>query len=83
MDKEHLFRLADAYKVQIYTKLHALVPSRVAQLERSVFEDKMTEDVLALVYMQGVAEALDAFDMDELLREIALASNASESGMKA
>ncbi len=67
MDKAQLFLLADAYKEQIYTKLHELVPGRIARLERSVFEGKTTEEVLGLVYMQGVGEALDAFSMAELL----------------
>jgi hypothetical protein len=68
MDREQLLLLTDAYKEQIVTRLHELVSSRLAQLDRSVFENKTTEEVLALVYMQGVAEALDAFDMAELLK---------------
>lgn len=68
IDKAQLLLLADAYKEQIYTRLLELVPGRMARLDRSVFEGKSTEEILALVYMQGVAEALDAFDMDELLR---------------
>ena len=59
--------LADAYKEQIFEKLLKLVPSRLERLDRAVFEGKTTEEVLALIYMQGVAEALDAFDIDELL----------------
>lgn len=55
MDKAQLLLLTDAYKEQIFTKLHELVPGRVAQLDRGVFESKITEEVLALVYMQGVA----------------------------
>ena len=67
-DKAHLLLLADAHKEQIFSKLHELVPGRMARLDRSVFEGKITEEVLALVYMRGVAEALDAFDMAELLK---------------
>ncbi len=67
MEKAHLLLLADAYKEQIFSNLHELVPGRMARLDRSVFEGKITEEVLALVYMQGVAEALDAFDTAELL----------------
>lgn len=63
---KRLLELADAYKEQIFTKLHELAPGRIARLDRSVFDDKGTEAVLALVYLQGVAEALDAFDVAEL-----------------
>lgn len=68
MENTQLLSLANAYKEQIYTKLHELMPNRLARLDRSVFEGKTAEEVLALVYMQGVAEALDAFDLAELLR---------------
>jgi hypothetical protein len=40
----------------------------MSKLDRAAFEGKTTEEVLGLVYMQGVAEALDAFDVAELLR---------------
>lgn len=66
-DKAQLLLLADAYKEQIFSKLRELVPGRIARLDRDVFEGKTTEEVLELVYMQGVAEALDAFNMNELL----------------
>lgn len=78
MDKDQLLLLADAYKEQIHTKLLELVPSRLERLDRGVFEGKTTEEVLALVYMQGVAEALDAFNMEELLRAIARAEGNPE-----
>lgn len=68
MDRAQLLLLADAYKEQIFAKLHELVLGRVARLDRAVFEGKTTEEVLALIYMQGVAEALDGFDVAELLR---------------
>ncbi len=74
MDKTQLLLLTDAYKEQIYTKLLELVPDRLGRLDRSVFEGRTTEEVLALVYIEGVAEALDAFDMDEQLRAVARAS---------
>ncbi len=74
MDKTQLLLLTDAYKEQIYTKLLELVPDRLGRLDRSVFEGRTTEEVLALVYIEGVAEVLDAFDMDELLRAVARAS---------
>ncbi len=83
MDKEHLLQLADVYKGQIFNKLHKLVSERMERLERSIFEGKTTEEILALIYIQGVAEALDAFDMNELLRAIARADTASESGIEA
>ena len=67
MDNAQLLLLADAYKEQIYTKLLELVPSRLERLDPSVLAEKTFEEVLALVYMQGAAEALDAFDMTELL----------------
>ncbi len=82
MDKEHLFQLTDAYKEQIFTKLYELVPSRMAKLDHDAFTDKTTEEVLVLTYMQGVGEALDAFDMSELLREVARA-DAEKSGLEA
>lgn len=44
MDKAQLLLLADAYKEQIFSKLHELVPGRMARLDRSVFEGKITED---------------------------------------
>ena len=68
MDDVQFLQLANAYKEQIYTKLLELVPDRLARLDESVPEGKTSEEVLALVYMQGAAEALDAFDMVELLR---------------
>ena len=68
MDESRFLTLADAYKTQIHTKLLELVPERLGRLDASVVEGKTTDEVLALIYMQGVAEALDAFDMDELLR---------------
>ena len=67
MDNAQLLLLADAYKEQIYTKLLELVLSRLERLDPSVLAEKTFEEVLALVYMQGAAEALDAFDMTELL----------------
>lgn len=77
-------QIATAYKEQIYTKLLELIPERMASLDRSVFEGKTTEEVLTLTYMQGVGEALDAFDVNELLREVALKSgNAETEGLEA
>lgn len=68
MDTDRFLCLADLYKEQIYTKLQDLVPDRLGQLEPEVLIDRPTEEVLALIYMQGVAEALDAFDLAELWR---------------
>ena len=68
MDESRLLTLADLYKTQIHTKLLELVPRRLGQLDRTVLEGQTTEEVLALIYMQGVAEALDALDISELLR---------------
>lgn len=78
MDRENIYDIVDAYKEQIFSKLYELVPSRLERLDRGVFEGKTTEEVLALVYMQGVAEALDAFNMEELLRAIARAEGNPE-----
>ncbi len=83
MKKEQLLLLADAYKEQVFAELLEMVPRRVATLDPSVLEDKATEEILALVYMQGVAEALDAFDMAELLRTIAREAQDSNAGMQA
>ena len=66
MDTSRFLRLADLYKEQIYTKLQDLVPDRLGRLEPGVLTGKTTDEALALVYMQGVAEALDAFDVAEL-----------------
>ena len=70
MNQSCLLTLADLYKTQIYTTLLAPAPKRLGQLDRTVLEGKTTEEVLVLIYMQGVAEALDAFDVDELLRAL-------------
>jgi hypothetical protein len=78
-----LFLVASRHKEEIFSKLHELVPERLARLDRTVFEGKTTEEVLALVYMQGVAEALDAFDMRELLRTIARESAPAKPDMQA
>jgi hypothetical protein len=67
INRAQLLLLADAYKEQIFFRLHELVPGRMGRLDRSVFKGKATEEVLALVYMQGVAEALYAFDVADLL----------------
>ncbi len=79
VDREQLLKLTDAYKERIYERLLELVPERMAALERSVFESKATEEVLALVYMQGAHEALDAFDMSEFLRAVARESGGTEA----
>ena len=79
MNKDQLFKLTDAYKESIYQKLLEQLPERMANLDRAVFEGKSTEEVLALVYMQGVTEALDAFDMSELLRAVARESGGAEA----
>ncbi len=79
MDRAQLLLLANAYKKRIYERLLELVPERVAALDRSVFEVKATEEVLARVHMQGAAEALDAFDMSELLRAVARESSGAET----
>ena len=68
MDETRFLTLADRYKKQIYTKLQELVPDRLGRLEPGVLTGRPTEAVLALIYMQGVAEALDAFDPAELWR---------------
>lgn len=79
-DRTRLLQTTTAYKEQIYTKLLELLPERMARLDRGAFEGKTTEEVLALVYMQGVAEALDAFEIGELLQ----ASEAEdEAGLRA
>ncbi len=70
MDESRLLTLADLYKTQIYTKLLELVPERLGRLDQAVLEGKPIEEALALIYMQGVAEALDAFDTGELLRAV-------------
>ncbi len=62
--------LADAYKEQIHAKLFELVPERITRIDSGVFDGKTTEEVLALMYMQGVTEALDAFDVSGLLRVV-------------
>ena len=48
--------------------MEELAPRRMARTYRTLLEGKATEEVPALIYMQGVAEALDAFDLVELLR---------------
>lgn len=48
--------------------MEELAPRRMARTYRTLLEGKATEEVPALIYMQGVAETLDAFDMAELLR---------------
>ncbi len=83
MDKNQLLLLTDVYKEQIFSGLRELVPGRVARLDRSGFEVKTTEEVLELVCMQGVAEALDAFDMSELLRAIARENESPKPDMQA
>ncbi len=70
MDESRFLTLADAYKTQIYTKLLELAPERLGRFDPTVLEGRTTEEVLALIYMQGVAEALDAFDVSELLRAV-------------
>jgi len=52
-------------------------------LTAAFLEGKTTEKVPELVYMQGVAEALDAFDMSELLRAIARESESTKPDMQA
>ncbi len=79
VNQDQLFKLTDAYKESIYQKLLELLPERMANLDRAVFEGKSTEEVLALVYMQGVAEALDAFNMSELLRAVARENGGAEA----
>lgn len=71
----------DAHKERIYQGLLDLLPERMARLDRSAFDGKTAEEVLALVYMQGVAEALDAFDLDEMLQ--ALEPGDDEAGLRA
>lgn len=83
MEKEQLLLLADAYKEQVFAKLLELVPRRVATLDPSVLEGKVTEEILALVYMQGVTEALNTFDMAELLKAIAREARDSDTSMQA
>ncbi len=83
MDTDQLLLLTDTYKEQIFSKLRELVPGRMARLDRSGFKGKTTEEALELVYMQGVAEALDVFDMSELLRAIARESESSKPDMQA
>jgi hypothetical protein len=80
-DRTRLLQTTTAYKERIYAKLLELLPERMARLDRGAFEGKTTEEVLALVYMQGVAEALDAFDMGELLR--ALKADDEEASLQA
>ena len=67
MDRDTLLKLADTYKEQIFSKLSELAPRRITQIDRHELEGKTTEEVLSLLYLQGVAEALDAFDLAELL----------------
>lgn len=83
MEKEQLLLLADAYKEQVFAKLLELVPRRVATLDPSVLEGKVTEEILALVYMQGVTEALNTFNMAELLKAIAREARDSDTSMQA
>lgn len=83
MERDRLLELTDAYKESIYQKLLELLPERMAALDRGELEGKATEEVLALIYMQGAAEALDAFDMDELLRAVAHEGGAAGDGLEA
>lgn len=83
MDREELLTLASAYKEQIYARLLETVPKRLATLDLDVLEGKTTQEMLILVYMQGIAEALDAFDMAELLRAIAREAYDPDAGMQA
>lgn len=66
MDETCFLTLARRYKEQVYTKLLDLVPDRLGQLDHAALADQTLEETLALIYMQGVAEALDAFDPAEL-----------------
>ena len=68
MDAARLLRLAETYKEQILAKPEELAPGRMGRIDRTLLEGKTTEEVLAAIYMQGVAEALDAFSVSELLR---------------
>lgn len=79
MCRQH-FTGIDAYKERIYQGLLELLPKRMARLDHGAFEGKTTEEVLALVYMQGVAEALDAFDLNEMLQAL---EDDDEAGLQA
>lgn len=70
MDEARLLKLAVVYKEQIFEKLAELSPGRIAKIDREALKGKTTEEVLELLYLQGVAEALDAFNVAELLQAV-------------
>lgn len=66
-ERERLLRLSSGYKEQIYEKLVELFPKRLEGADLAEWQDKSTEELLRLAYVKGVAEALDGFDVEELL----------------
>lgn len=69
-EKARLFALARAYKEHIVHKLEAFLPQRLAQIDRASLQGLTGEEVMKQMYLQGVNEALEAFDVEELMRAL-------------
>ncbi len=69
-ERTKLLALAEAYKEHIYTKLLKLLPQRLGSIDRQPLRGLSSEEVMSRMYAQGVAEALDAFKVEEVLQAL-------------
>lgn len=67
-EKQDLIDVFDHYKEQIYGKLLELAAERVQGIAPERLEPPNLPETLALLYMQGVAEALDAVSPAEVVK---------------
>ncbi|ADI15614.1 hypothetical protein [Truepera radiovictrix] len=82
MDARDIVELADAYKLRLFDRLRDRLPERLRAFRGDALKGQAA-DVLTYAYLQGVQDALDAFDMAELLRLIARESGAAGPGLQA
>ena len=77
--KQFFLKLAEGYKEQVYGKLLELLPGRILRIDKSQIRSMSMEEVMQYMYIQGVAEALDSYDVGELLRAFSEADQAQRS----
>jgi hypothetical protein len=82
MDARDIVELADAYKARLYDRLRDRLPERLRAFREGPLEGRVA-DMLTYAYLQGASDALEAFDMAELLRLIASESGAAGPNLQA
>lgn len=76
VQKQQLIRHGNLYKERVYAALFEALMQRFAAVDWEALNDYSQEEILQMLYMQGVADALEALDLEALVRAVETAESA-------